>query len=65
MDVDLKVSSFEEHLERTKLLRKPVNWVEKIPDLDEDGIDLISRMLELDPKNRISASDALLHKFFL
>jgi serine/threonine protein kinase len=31
--------------------------------LDNDGIDLISKMLEIDPKKRINSLDALNHNF--
>lgn len=33
--------------------------------IDEDAIDIISKMLEYDPKKRITAAEALNHKYFL
>lgn len=39
-------------------------WEELFPMLDKDGIDLISRMLILDPKKRIKADEAIEHSFF-
>lgn len=63
MDSEFQGYSFEEQLEKTKFMRKPINWKEKFPQLGDDGIDLISRMLEIDPEKRISARDALDHIF--
>ncbi|KAK1561861.1 hypothetical protein Q3G72_002008 [Acer saccharum] len=41
------------------------NWTQLFPSLEEDGIDLISRMLLLDPERRIDAQTALGHDYFL
>jgi cyclin-dependent kinase len=39
-------------------------WEEIFPTLNQTGIDLISRMLVIDPQKRISAYEALNHEFF-
>ncbi|KNE62994.1 CMGC/CDK protein kinase [Allomyces macrogynus ATCC 38327] len=36
----------------------------KVPGLSEQGADLLAKMLEWDPKRRISAQDALEHAYF-
>jgi len=35
-----------------------------VPSLDENGVDLLSKMLKYDPARRITAQDALEHPFF-
>jgi len=35
-----------------------------VPRLDENGIDLLLKMLQIDPDKRISAADSLKHPFF-
>ncbi len=42
----------------------PGKWKNFLPQLDDDGIDLISKLLELDPEKRIMAQEALQHPFF-
>ena len=42
----------------------PKKWKDVLPDLDDNGIDLISKLLELDPEKRILAPEALEHPFF-
>jgi cyclin-dependent kinase len=42
----------------------PGDLKKTLPQLDDDGIDLISKLLELDPEKRILAPDALKHPFF-
>ena len=42
----------------------PKNLKEILPTLSDDGIDLLKKLLELDPEKRINATDALEHPFF-
>jgi serine/threonine protein kinase len=45
------------------------NVLKRFPEIglsdDENAIDLLRRMLELDPQHRISPADALQHPFLL
>jgi len=42
----------------------PVPLAKKVPNLDANGIDLLSKMVCYDPNSRISARDALNHPYF-
>ncbi|KAI9193241.1 kinase-like domain-containing protein [Polychytrium aggregatum] len=42
----------------------PQNLSAKLPMIDPYGMDLLQRMLQYDPQNRISAKDALNHVYF-
>lgn len=35
-----------------------------IPNISVEGLDLLMKLLEMEPTRRISSSDALLHPFF-
>jgi serine/threonine protein kinase len=39
----------------------PVNLTKHLPNLDKNGIDLLSKMIAYDPNQRISAREALEH----
>ncbi len=41
-----------------------MQWKDIVPDLDENGIDLLDKMLRVIPKERITAEEALNHKYF-
>ena len=43
---------------------KPQNFKELFPSLDNEGIDLLQKFLQLEPDKRISAEEALKHPFF-
>ncbi|PWY90833.1 Pkinase-domain-containing protein [Aspergillus heteromorphus CBS 117.55] len=43
--------------------REPVVWKSLFPGVDDDAIDLLGKMLIIDPNKRISAADALMHPY--
>jgi serine/threonine protein kinase len=61
---DYKQNTYRE-MKLNRFEHKPKTWQEICPTLDQSGLDLISNMLVLDPENRISASQALAHKFLI
>ena len=44
--------------------RQPKPLAAIIPDLNEDGLDLIKGMLMFDPHRRLTATQALKHRYF-
>ena len=45
-------------------VNKPQNLKELLKNLDDEGIDLLQKFLQLEPDKRISAEEALKHPFF-
>ena len=47
-----------------KLVKVPMNFNKMFPMLDETGVDLLKKILTIDPIKRIKSSDILKHPFF-
>ena len=57
---DLEIKEFM--VKADKKVQK-VDWTQLFPNLQDDGMDLLKRLLEYDPEKRISAEEALKHPF--
>ncbi len=44
--------------------KKPTPLSKRFPNANPEGIDLLKKMLQIHPRNRISVVDALAHPFF-
>lgn len=56
-----KLPKWKEYVDRNY---PGVDWTKNFVKLDKNGIDLLKKMLQIDPKKRISASEALEHEYF-
>lgn len=52
------------YIERTQANKRRVNFREYFSEIkNEEAIDLLSRMIQLDPKDRITCEEALCHPY--
>jgi serine/threonine protein kinase len=42
---------------------EPMNLRELVPALEDEGMDLLEKLLQSDPANRITAADAMQHPY--
>lgn len=42
----------------------PSGWTARVPRLDRQGLDLVNRMLQCNPLDRLSAQQAMVHPYF-
>ena len=60
VDYTRKSSRMQEHIEKVS----GIGLEALIPDAPEDFMNLLKKMLDLDPSQRIDAKEALVHPFF-
>jgi len=56
--------NYQNGIQKTLKIFKEEPLEKYVPKLDKDGMDLLEKMLLIDPEKRISAEDALKHPFF-
>lgn len=49
----------------TKSLNKKVNFRDFYPNLSDEGFDLLTKLLSIDPKQRLTANEVLEHPYLV